>query len=120
MKIKDPEKVKMLNRALAAGGNLHTLEDIEAALQSGDMQSHSEGDTWVITEIADFPQRRLVNVLYVIGNLEGAFATEEVVEKWARKIGADAITALGRTGWERHQRQAPGWKIVGTFFTKEL
>jgi len=116
--ITDPEMLKKMMEALELSGNVHTLEDIDEALTNGDMQSHSEKDTWVITQVNDFPQKRIVNILYVVGDLEGAFATGIALEKWANDLGADRMIAVGRDGW--WGVRTPGWKKVGTLYAKDL
>jgi len=105
-------------RALRQANNLYNLEDIEHALNTGDMQSHAYKDTMAITQIHQFPRRKTVNILFVIGNLEDSLVLEGKVEKWAKSIGADLITAIGREGWWDHR--LPGWKKQGAVYSKDI
>ena len=118
--ITDPEMLKKMEKALQMGGDIHTLEDIGAALECGDMQSHSEGDTWVITQVVDYPKKRVLDIVYVVGSVEGALLTEKSLIEWAKNMGVDRMTAIGREGWEQLLTDNPGWKKAGTLFVKEL
>ena len=118
MIITDEAMRKKMDRALALGGNLFTIDDIDEYLIRGKMQGHVEGNTWALTQVHDWPRRRDVNILYVAGFMEDAVALEAKIEKWAKSIGAKAITAVGRDGW--WEWRTPGWKKVGTLYSKGI
>lgn len=105
-------------RALRQANNAYGLEDIEYALNTGDMQSHVYKDTMAVTQIYKYPRRKAVNILFVIGNLEESLVLEGKIEKWAKSIGADLITAVGREGWWDHR--LPGWKKQGSLYAKDI
>jgi valyl-tRNA synthetase len=54
----------------------------------------------------------------VIGNLDDSFKLEMKIEKWAKEIGADLVTAVGREGWWDHR--LPGWKKQGAIYSKDI
>jgi len=110
--------LKKMERALEEGGNIFTMDDIEIGLAEGKMQSHVFGDTWIITQVLYLPRRKSVDILFVVGNLEESVGAEQVVENWARNIGADMMTAIGRAGWWKIR--TPGWKVMGTLYSKEI
>ena len=117
--IKDPVMLKKMERALKQGGNLYTLDDIGIALHNGDMQSHTADGTWVITTVSKYPRCKSVDVLFVVGDLEGAFVVDKQLEEWARNVvGANFMSAAGRDGWER--RLGRGWKKTATIFNKDI
>jgi hypothetical protein len=118
MIIPDPKMVAKMNKAIALGGNLFSIEDIFEYLKDGRMQSHAEGDTWVITQIHDWPRKRSVNLLYTVGNIKEASKLEEKITIWAKSIGADTITAIGGDGWWKYR--LPNWKKVGTLYSKDI
>jgi len=118
MIITDEAMRKKMQRALDFNGNLYSLDDIEEHLLSGKLQSHAEGETWVITQVHDWPQRRAVNIMYLVGSLAGTPELEQKIEEWARSIGADIITAGGRDGWLKFR--TPGWKKIGSLFSKDI
>jgi len=105
-------------RALKCGDNLYDLHDIDTALKQGHMQGHVEGDTWAVTQVQQFPKRKAVNVLFVVGSLENSLKLEAKVEAWAKDIGADLLMAVGRGGW--WQFRTPGWRMIGTLYSKDI
>jgi hypothetical protein len=56
--------------------------------------------------------------MYLVGSLGGALKLEYKVEQWAKSVGADLITAVGRDGWEKHRTL--GWKKVGNLYSKDI
>ena len=118
MKITDPVMADKMRRALKIGDDLFNLEDIEAGLASGDLQGHVEGDTWAITQVHQWPRKKAVNVLFVVGSLENSLKIETKVSEWAKEQGATLLTAVGRGGWWQHK--TPGWKVVGNLYSKVI
>jgi hypothetical protein len=118
MNIIDPVMLRKMARALKLGDNLYTLDDIEAQLATGNMQGHVEGDTWAITQVHDYPNRKAVNILFVVGTLENSLKLEAKVESWSKDIGADLLMAIGRGGW--WQFRTPGWRMIGTLYSKDI
>jgi len=118
MNITDPVMVDKMRRALKVGGDLFSLDDIESGLTSGDLQGHVEGDTWAITQVHQWPRKKAVNVLFVVGTLENSVKLENKLEAWAKEQGATLLTAVGRGGWWSFR--TPGWKIVGNLYSKVI
>jgi hypothetical protein len=118
MKITDPEMGEKLARALKAGNDLYSLSDIHDALVHGSMQGHVIGDTWVLTRVHDWPKRRSVDIMFVVGHLEEALQSEGDLVKWSKGLGASLMTATGRDGWWEHR--TPGWKKSGVLYTKDI
>ena len=118
MKITDPEMAEKMRRALKVGDDLFNLEDIEAGLASGVMQGHVEGDAWAVTQIHQWPRKKAVNILFVVGSLENSLKLEAKVEMFAKMQNATLLTAVGRNGWWQHK--TPGWRIVGNLYSKVI
>jgi len=118
IRITNPEMLRRMDKALRLGGNLYTMEDIDKQLFTGDMQSHAVEDTWVITQVHEYPHKRAVNILFAVGNIDGALAAEEHVELWAKNIKAKLLTATGRDGWWNFR--TPGWNKAGIHYMKDI
>ena len=118
MIITDPHMLRKMDRALKEGNQLFDLNSILENLRDGSMQGHIEGDTWAITQVHDFPCKRTVNIVFVVGHIEESLKLEAKVEAWAKEMGADLLTAVGREGWWEHR--TPGWKKTGVLYSKEL
>lgn len=122
MKITDPKMADKMKKALKSANGVFDLDDIMNALQTGTMQGHVVGDSWAITQIHDWPQRRSVNILFVVGNKEDLPVLNTRVEEWAKNVGADFITAHGREGWEEYlgSDMGKGWRKSSTVYSKDL
>jgi predicted alpha/beta hydrolase family esterase len=118
MKIVDPVMAKKMAKALKVNRDVFDLDDIREALRVGKMQGHTEGDTWAITQVHEWPRQKSVNILYVIGSLDDALKLESKITEWAKSIGANFITAVGRDGWWEYN--TPGWKKMGVLYSKDL
>lgn len=105
-------------RALKCGNNVYQVEDIDRELVSGNMQSHCVRDTWAVTQVHQWPQRKAVNVLLVVGDMSDMSELERKITHWAKFIGADLITAIGRDGWWEHR--TPGWRKTGVLYSKDI
>lgn len=115
----DPRMRAKVEKALRCGNNTYDFDDIMNALRTGNMQGHVVGDTWAITQVHEWPQRRSVNVLFVIGNLVDVPALEAKVVEWAKSIGASFLTATAaRGGWAPFVLD--GWKPSGIIYSKEI
>jgi hypothetical protein len=110
--------LKKMARALRQADDMYDLGDIEIGLKTGNMQGHVEGNTWAITQVHDYPKKRTVNILFVIGELEDSVKLEAKIEEWAKSVDADLITAIGRDGWWEHR--VPGWRKLGTLYAKDI
>lgn len=104
------------NRILAKQGGFYTFEDIVDAVILGRMQSFSLNDTWVVTQVIDFPRKKVLDIVFVIGELEDLIALEDKIEEFRREIQADMLIATGRLGWMR--KHFKGWKPVSANFVK--
>src|SRR6188768_3520494 len=98
--ITDPEMRRKVQRALKEGNNCYTLDDLMDHIKAGTMQSHAFGNTWVITQVHEFPRRKSVDITYVVGSIEEALDGQSYIYNWAREVGADLITGVGRDGWD--------------------
>lgn len=107
-----------LAKALSYQGGLYTLKDIMERLEDGRMQSFAEGDTWVITQIVDYPQKTALNIFLVVGNLDEAIKAEERIVAFAKEINADLITAFGRPGWKKMMHGS--WKHRYSVFDRAI
>lgn len=112
------ELLNKLNRALVHQGDLYSIQDVIDALNDGSMQSFTDGETWVITRISEFPRRKALDVMLVIGTLDGARAIEPQVINFAKEHGITLLTASGRIGWDKVKFD--GWIPKNIEFYKEI
>ena len=107
-----------VNRVLRYSGDLYNFDDVMKAIGTGDMQSFTEGDTWIVTQVIVFPRRKVLRVMLVVGYLTDAKKSLVQLEEFAKSVGATRIEATGRDGW--WQFAEPGWKRTGSAYAKDL
>jgi len=105
-----PEKVvevwheaePQLKRACERFGE-RTTHDVLVQLVTGNAQLWKLDDCWAVTEIANYPRKRVA----VLSLCAGTFPVHQVREmremlhKWAGHYRADEIRIVGRRGWLR-------------------
>jgi hypothetical protein len=99
-----------LARLLDRMGGLYSVQDILSAIAEGRMQSFVEGETWAITQIAQFPRTKLLEILVVVGELEACRKLLDRIFQFADANDVGLIQAYGRRGWLDHPL-TKGWKI---------
>ena len=112
----DRDLYKELEKMLSDHGDLYAIGDIMELIQSGQMQSFSDGSNWVVTQVRDYPRKRVLEVFFAIGDLEGVYALEDKVLAFQKEIGADMLVTSGRLGWLK--RAAPGWRPLTVNFVR--
>lgn len=105
--------------ALLEGGETHTFDDILAGIRSNRYQWWPGLNSFVVTEIMDYPRKRVCHVFLAGGELEEIRAIRTWVEEWAKSIGCSAATIYGRAGWER-ELKGEGWRRTAVCLEKAL
>lgn len=118
MIITDPGMKDKVDRVLRDCGGLYEFEDIVRLIYAGKMQSFTVNDTWIVTQVLEFPRRKVLEIAFVVGFLDEAIKALPQLEQYAHAIGATMMTALAREGWGRYRE--PGWRKTASFFVKEL
>ena len=110
----DAEKRARFERALHAGGNGYSVEDVVRMVRDNRAQYWSHGDGTVITKI-----HKTVHYWLVTGVLEDCLPLDDEISEWARGEGCTLATAAGRKGWLR-TRLPSGWHLQPYAFIKDL
>ena len=110
-----------LAKALAVAGDAYTLDDILHEIEEGRMQSFAEGESWVVTQIIDFPRKRYLEIVFAIGNLDELKGIYPRLEQFARDNLCDGMRAFGRQGWMRQfEIDRAGWVETTRTYIKEF
>lgn len=99
-----------LSRVLDGMGGLYTLSDIEVAMHEGRMQGFVENNSWVVTEVQQFPRARKLHVLAMVGDLEDVPALQDRVLDYANDVNASLVSTFGRRGWFKTAERL-GWRL---------
>jgi hypothetical protein len=112
---------RKLERALDRQGGLYALGDILERIADGRMQSWVEGNSWAVTQISVYPQRRSLEIVAVVGDLGDCRVLHDRVIQFAKDVSVDLISTYGRFGWIREARRN-GWKVKAQnyIYHKEL
>lgn len=98
----DPEELRRrLKRALDIGRNTYSEKDIAQAVSEGRMQSWTENDSLVITEIIQYPQFKAMHVVLAVGALRDVMAMQDRIVSFAREHDCKFIRTEGRKGWDK-------------------
>ena len=100
---------KRLERVLDRMGGLYALNDILERIAAGKMQSFVEGNSWAICELNDFPRRRVLDILAVVGDLKDCRILHDQVLRYADRVNASLVRASGRRGWIK-DAESRGWR----------
>jgi hypothetical protein len=117
--IVDDLMMKRMRRALREGGDTHTLGDIIAEIDAGNMQSFVVGNSWAVTCILDTPRRRVLEIFMAVGVWADMPELHRQVTEFAKEHGVTLIRAFGRRGWLKTGK-AHGWAANQYVFTKEI
>lgn len=107
-------------KALADMGGFWTVADVLAAIEVGDMQSFTSHDeeAWLVTHVCDFPQKRVLDVVLLVGEEKHLEELEETATQYAIEVGAEAILGTGRKGWM--PRAKGEWRVLSINYYKEV
>lgn len=109
----------MARRACKKFGGFYDFEDILDAIERGDMQSFSDGQSMVVTQVQNYPRRKALHVVLVVGTMDGVMALEPRVIEFAKERCAEVMTAFTREGWKAFEGNS-GWHTLAGFMVKEL
>lgn len=104
--------------ALKKAGGFYTLADLARAVTAGEMQGFVKGETWVVTRVCQFPQKRALEIVLAVGNLDELKALEPDIEAFGKEHGCVALFADARAGFDK--RRTDGWKMISASYVKDL
>lgn len=111
--------IERVGHILEMAGGFYTLEDIVQKVRDGDMQSFVCNDSWAVVQTIDYPRKRVVDIVFVVGHMEDMDVLESEVIGWARDNGAVMLTTGARNGWQERAK-VRGWRTVSQIYMKDL
>lgn len=110
-----------IESALAYAGGTHTFEDIRAGVEAGSFLAWPGVRSIIITEILQYPQRRVLNFFLAAGELPELEAMYPTVEMYGKLHGCASAVITGRKGWERSfLTKQEGWTPTLVVLEKQL
>lgn len=90
-----------LQAALDRDEGRYAMADILDGIMEGNLQLWSSPEFAAVTEVLDYPRRRVVRVHLAGGNMDALIATDGDLTRLAQVVGATGIEITGRRGWVR-------------------
>lgn len=109
-----------LEAALAFTEGTHTIDDIREGVRARSYHFWPGKNSAAITEVCQYPRKRVFNVFLAGGNLEEiTHGMEPDFCSFARFLGCTEIVMAGRFGWEKPLKPL-GWHRSAIVLTKSL
>lgn len=103
----------MIEKAVAYSAGKYLADDFYDPLLRGDMQLWVNEHSAAMTEILNYPHRRICNIVACGGGDLGSLARDlEIIEAWARHRGCQGMRIEGRPGWQRILRNYNSSNII--------
>ena len=109
----------LLQAGLDRGTGEYALDDIKYGVMMGDMQLWAGMNYAAVTEVINYPQRRVVLVHLAGGELDALFNADESFMRFVKMVGATGIEIIGRKGWSKVLRDR-GFDEVAVRLFKEV
>ena len=111
--------MEALQETLDKYGGLYSAQDIVDNVKAGTMQGFVVNDTWGVTQIIDYPRKRVLFIVAAIGNLDDSLGElNQQFIQYAKDIGAAMIVTYGRDGWDRVKPE--GWAKISNMYCYEV
>ena len=101
----------MIESALAYSGGTHTFDDVVEMVIAGKAQIWPAPRGVAITEIIEYPRKRVLHVFLAAGELDQLTDMIDSAREWGLTQGCTSMTMSGRMGWQR-VLDKHGWKPV--------
>jgi hypothetical protein len=108
-----------LEAALEYSGGTHTFEDIVEGIHRAAFQFWPAPNGAAITEIIEFPRKRVLHVFLAGGELDQIVDMDKSAGEFAKANGCTAMTIAGRKGWEKVLKKN-GWDYYFTTLSREV
>ena len=105
----------VLERAIIA--DRQSIDDVRELVESGKAQFWYDITAAVVTEILQFPRKRVLHCWLAAGDYDGIRRIEARVIPWAKESGCDEMQIVGRMGWRRRLKDYTERAVV---LTKEI
>lgn len=110
-----------INQTLDRFGGLWSWYDIVECCARGEMQMFANNGSIVVTKVADFPRKRVLDIVLAYGSLEEIEEMQQRVYEYGLQVGASMISAHNsRLGWGSRMKNGDGWRLAGAVYLKDI
>jgi len=111
---------KWISDALEYSHGTHNLEDLLHDVANGNLSLWAGEDCALIMQITQYPRAKMAHCFLAGGNIEGIAAIEVGITAWAKGLGCNGITLMGRPGWARSFLSKIGYDCRQVNMVKEF
>jgi hypothetical protein len=97
-----------IDAALRYANGCYEFVDVLRGVLKGQYQMWRKGDSVILTEVIDYPRKRICLCFLAGGKAEEIHAMAPVIEAWAMTQGCVEGWLYGRKGWARAMKSY-GW-----------
>lgn len=108
-----------IEAALEYSGGTHEFDDIVEGIYTGRFQLWPAKTSCLVTELVNYPRKRVLHVFLGGGDLEEIMGMHEDVIAWGKMQGCSALTMTGRLGWKKPLKEH-GWTVPHQSYCKEF
>ena len=110
--LKHEELIRRIEKSLAFWGT-HTLGDLREDLDADRVRAFmGEHGVWM-AQVCDHPQKRLLNVCLLAGELPGVMDVQKQVEDFAVRMNCDLVVAPHVRFGLKDVFKKTGWQVKG-------
>lgn len=106
--------------ALNYSHDTFSLQDIADGVHRGDLQLWPGPNSAVITQIVQYPLKKVIHVFLAGGNMDEVKKLENNLTVWGKSQGCQAVTLVGRPGWTKSFLKNIGYKCTQVQMFKEI
>lgn len=108
-----------IEAALEYSGGTHDFDDIVRMVKIGNLQFWPASDACAITEIIEYPKKKVLHIFLAGGNMETIVDMNESAEYFAKLNGCTGMSIAGRKGWSKVLGKK-GYKEAFTALGKDI
>ena len=109
-----------IQSALDYAHDTFNLQDIADGMARGDLQLWPGLNSAIITQIVDYPRKKVIHVFLAGGNMDEVKQLENDLSVWGKQQGCEAVTLVGRPGWTKSFLKDIGYKCTQVQMFKEI
>jgi hypothetical protein len=98
-----------IEAALSYADATHTYEDVAEMVAAGRAQFWPGPDSVIISEIVEYPQKKVLNFFIAGGHLAELERMAPKILEWGKLKGCSKATMVGRKGWQRSFLASTRW-----------
>jgi hypothetical protein len=110
---------KWIEDALEYSQGTHDISDVMYSISIGEMQLFANKGGCVVTQITQYPQKKVLFVFLAGGELDSVISLHDEVISYAKSKNCDTLMQVGRMGWTKELKKH-GWKNKSACMTRNI